>query len=57
MLSEINQTKKDKYCMISFLCESKKHELTKRAETPLLEAVLGGNEGIFVKRYIFSVIK
>ena len=29
MLSEINQTEKDKYCMISLICAIKKKKLTK----------------------------
>ena len=66
MLSEISQTQKDKYCIISFICESKKiqqtSEYNKKETDSVIENKLvvnqwGERRGDGIKRYKLLCIK
>ena len=49
MLGEINQTQKDKYCMISFLCEKKNRQTHRiREKTGGFQGLQGGGNGVVV---------
>ena len=60
MLSEISETKKDKYCMISFMWNLKEQKITKSERSDLwLPGAKGGRRGNWkkmVKRYKLPVI-
>lgn len=56
MLSEISQTGKDKYCMVSFICGIDKSQ-THREWSGVTRGVGGGNGKMLAKGYKLSVMR